>query len=145
MGRWILETPLALEPLLAETDDPGSGALVIFFGTVRDHNEGQSVQAMTYEAHITLAEKVLAEIEAEALEKFDVRRCRIQHRVGTLHLGEPSVLIVVRAAHRDGAYAASRYAIDEVKQRAPIWKEEHYASGESRYLDGVPLTQKDDV
>lgn len=145
MERWILETPLALEPLLAETDDPGSGALVIFYGTVRDHNEGQPVRAMTYEAHVALAEKVLAEIEAEALEKFDVRRCRIQHRVGTLQLGEPSVLIVVRAAHRADAYAASRYAIDEVKQRAPIWKEEHYASGESRYLDGVPLTQKDDV
>ncbi|NLX08779.1 MAG: molybdenum cofactor biosynthesis protein MoaE [Chloroflexi bacterium] len=143
MSRWILDTPLQLEPLLAETEDPASGALVIFYGTVRNENDGQPVHSMTYEAHATLAEKVLAEIEQEALERFGVRRCRIQHRIGTLQLGETSVLIVVRAAHRDAAYRASRYAIDAIKQRAPIWKEEHYISGESRYLDGVPLQQKD--
>jgi molybdopterin synthase catalytic subunit len=144
MSRWILETPLELEPLLRETEDSASGALVVFYGTVRDHNDGQRVQAMTYEAHTPMAEKVLREIEAETLEKFAVQHCRIQHRVGMLQLGEASVLIVVRAAHRDPAYAASRYAIDTIKQRAPIWKEEHYVSGESRYLDGVPLTQKDE-
>lgn len=143
MGRWIVDSPLELDPLLRETEDSGSGALVVFYGTVRDENEGRPVQAMTYEAHVALAEKALREIEAETLEKFGVRRCRIQHRIGTLQLGEPSVLIVVRAGHRAAAYAASRYAIDEVKQRAPIWKEEHYADGDSRYLDGVPLTQKD--
>jgi molybdopterin synthase catalytic subunit len=144
MGRWILDTPLHLEPLLAETEDHASGALVIFYGTVRNENEGRPVQAMTYEAHVSLAEKVLAEIEQEVLDKFDARRCRIQHRTGTLQLGEPSVLIVVRAGHRAEAYAASRYAIDEVKQRAPIWKEEHYADGDSRYLDGIPLHKKAD-
>jgi molybdopterin synthase catalytic subunit len=100
---------------------------------------------MTYEAHVALAEKTLREIEQEALDKFGVRRCRIQHRIGHLELGEPSVLIVVRAGHRDEAYTASRYAIDEVKQRAPIWKEEHYADGNSRYLDGVPLKRKDET
>jgi molybdopterin synthase catalytic subunit len=139
MSRWICETPLELEPLLKETDDPGSGALVIFYGTVRNENEGQPVEAMTYEAHLSLAEKVLREIEEEALARFAVRRCRIQHRIGRLELGDPSVLIVVRSAHRADAYAASKYAIDEVKQRAPIWKEEHYISGDSRYLEGVPL------
>jgi len=143
VGRWICESPLELNPLLSETEDSGSGALVIFYGTVRDENEGQPVHAMTYEAHVSLAERVLSEIEAEALEKFAVRHCRIQHRIGTLQLGEPSVLIVVRAAHRDEAYKASRYAIDEVKQRAPIWKQEHYVGGESRYLDGVPLQRKE--
>ncbi|MBI5958979.1 MAG: molybdenum cofactor biosynthesis protein MoaE [Chloroflexi bacterium] len=145
MGRWIVDSPLELEPLLRETEDPGSGALVIFYGTVRNENEGRPVQAMTYEAHVALAEKTLNEIEAETLEKFGVRRCRIQHRIGTLQLGEPSVLIVVRGGHRTEAYAASRYAIDEVKQRAAIWKEEHYADGDSRYLDGVPLTRKDET
>jgi molybdopterin synthase catalytic subunit len=144
MGRWIVDSPLELEPLLRETEDSGSGALVIFYGTVRNENEGRPVQAMTYEAHVVLAEKTLREIEVETLEKFGVRRCRIQHRIGMLQLGEPSVLIVVRSGHRSEAYAASRYAIDEVKQRAPIWKEEHYANGDSRYLDGVPLTRKDE-
>lgn len=145
MGRWIVSGPLALEPLLQETEDVSSGALVVFYGTVRDHNDGRPVESMTYEAHVALAERVLAEIEEETLTRFGVRRCRIQHRVGHLALGEPSVLIVVRAGHRDAAYAASRYAIDELKQRAPIWKEEHYADGESRYLDGVPLTRKDET
>jgi molybdopterin synthase catalytic subunit len=145
MGRWIVSQPLELEPLLRETEDDASGALVIFFGTVRDENEGRPVQSMTYEAHVALAEKALGEIEQEALDKFGVRRCRIQHRIGHLELGEPSVLIVVRAGHRDEAYAASRYAIDEVKQHAPIWKEEHYADGDSRYLDGVPLKRKDET
>lgn len=142
---WILDRPLELEPLLRETEDHHSGALVIFYGTVRDENDNRPVQSMTYEAHVGLAEKVLAEIEAEAIEKFGVRRCRIQHRIGPLELGEPSVLIVVRAGHRAEAYAASRYAIDELKERAPIWKEEHYADGDSRYLDGVPLRKKEEA
>ncbi len=143
MGRWIVDTPLELAPLLAETEDPACGALVVFFGTVRDENDRQPVEGMTYEAHVSMAEKVLRAIEAEALDRFGVRRCRIQHRIGTLKLGEPSVIIVVRAAHRAAAYDASRYAIDQIKQRAPIWKEEHYVTGASRYLDGVPLTRKD--
>jgi molybdopterin synthase catalytic subunit len=140
---WIVDQPLELEPLLRETEDHGSGALVIFFGTVRDENDNRPVGSMTYEAHVGLAEKVLQAIEAEAVEKFGVRRCRIQHRIGHLELGEPSVLIVVRAAHRAEAYAASRYAIDELKARAPIWKEEHYADGDSRYLEGVPLRKSE--
>ena len=139
MGRWVTEEPLQLEPLLRETEDPASGALVIFLGTVRNHNDGRPVSGMTYDAHVSMAEKVLAQIEQEALERFDVRYCRIQHRIGPMTLGEPSVQIVVRAAHRGAAYAASRYAIDELKRRAPIWKEEHYTDGDSRFLDGVPL------
>lgn len=143
MGRWILDAPLDLAPLLAETEDPACGALVVFVGTVRNENDGQPVEGMTYEAHVSMAEKVLRQIEDEVLNRFDVRRCRIQHRIGTLRLGEPSVIIVVRAAHRAAAYDASRYAIDAIKQRAPIWKEEHYVTGASRYLDGVPLTRKE--
>lgn len=139
MSRWILNSPLDVNALIQETEDPGSGALIVFYGTVRDQNEGQPVNGMTYEAHVSMAEKVLAEIEQEAIQRFGARRVRIQHRIGPLALGEPSVLVVVRAAHRAEAYAASRYAIDELKQRAPIWKEEHYLSGDSRYLDGVPL------
>lgn len=139
MGRWVTEGALAVEPLLREVEDFGSGALVVFYGVVRNENDGQPVEAMTYEAHVALAEQALAAIEREAMERFGVRGCRIQHRIGRLQLGEASVIIVVSAAHRDEAYAASRYAIDELKRRAPIWKEEHYLTGDSRYLDGVPL------
>lgn len=145
MGRWVTEDPLLLDPLLAETEDDASGALIVFIGTVRNENEGRPVDGMTYEAHVSLAEKTLAELEADVVEKFDVRVCRIVHRIGALKLGEASVIIVVRGGHRAPAYDASRYAIDELKQRVPIWKEEHYIDGESRYLDGVPLRRKDEA
>lgn len=143
MDRWISSEPLDLNELLRETEDPGSGALVVFCGTVRDENQGRPVQAVGYEAHLALAEKALRELEADMLRRFGLRRCRIQHRLGTLALGEASVLIVVRAAHRAEALAAAGYAIDELKRRVPIWKEEHYQGGESRYLAGVPLQNEE--
>lgn len=145
MERWICETPIDLSRLLSEAEDAASGAVVVFCGTVRNENEGRPVESMTYEAHVSLAEKVLREIEQEAVEKYHVRRCRIQHRIGHLQLGELSVVIVVGAGHRSEAYEASRYAIDEVKRRAPIWKEEHYLDGQSRFLDGVPLTDSEEA
>lgn len=135
----ITEASLNIEDLIVETEDHASGALILFSGVVRNHNDGQEVDGMTYEADGPLAEKVLAEIESEALTKFSVHHCRIQHRVGALELGETSVIIVVRSPHRDEAYKASRYAIEELKRRAPIWKQEHYVGGESRYLEGTPL------
>ena len=140
MGRWITDQPLDTTALIAETDDLASGALIIFLGTVRNENDGLPVRGMYYEAHTVLAETVIAQIEQEACTQHGARVCRIQHRIGVLALGEPSVIVVTRAAHRREAYAASRYAIDEVKRRAPIWKEEHYTDGDSRYLEGVPLT-----
>jgi molybdopterin synthase catalytic subunit len=139
MSHWITDQPLQLATLLRETEDPGSGGLAIFCGTVRNENEGKLVRAITYEAHVPLAENVLRALEEEVLSHFDVRRCRIQHRVGTLQLGESSVIVVVRAAHRAEAFQAAQYAIDELKQRAPIWKEEHYETGGSRFLEGTPL------
>ena len=143
MSRWITTEPLDLAALIAETEDSAAGALVIFSGTVRDENDGLPVSGMTYEAHEALAEKVLRELEAEVLARFPVRQCRIVHRIGPLALGEVSVYVVVRAGHRAEAFEAARYAIDETKQRAPIWKEEHYVDGDSRYLDGTPLTRKE--
>lgn len=139
MTRRLVEEPIDLDALLRETEDPGSGALVVFVGTVRDHNDGKPVEAVTYEAYQPLAEKALRALEQEVLRRFDVRRCRVQHRVGHLKLTEPSVAIVVRAAHRAEAFEAARYAIDELKKRVPIWKEEHYITGERRFLEGVPL------
>jgi len=139
MGRWLVEEPLDLDALICETEDPGSGALVVFVGTVRDHNEGKSVETVTYEAYKPMAEKALHNLEQEVLERFPVRRCRIQHRIGHLQLTEPSVAIVVRAAHRQEAFEAAKWAIDELKKRVPIWKEEHYTTGERRHLEGVPL------
>lgn len=139
MGRHLREDPLELDALLRETEDPSCGGLAVFTGTVRDHNDGRPVEALTYEAHAPLADRTLAEIEEEVLDRFDVRRCRIQHRVGTLAVGEASVAVVVRAPHRDAAFRACRHAIDQVKARIPVWKKEHYADGEDGYVEGTPL------
>lgn len=131
--------PLDLASLLAETDSPDVGALVVFGGTVRNSNDGRSVNGINYSAHVVLAEKILKEIEQDSLKHFDIQSCRIIHRHGQLNLQEFSVLVVVRAAHRVAAFEAARYAIDTLKQRVPIWKEEHYGDGSSRYLEGTPL------
>lgn len=135
----ISEKAIELDALLKETEDPRCGALNVFVGTLRDHNEGRDVVAMTYEAHEPLARATLQGLEREVLESFAVHHCRIVHRIGRLALGEASVAIVVRSAHRADAFAGARYAIEELKKRLPVWKQEHYADGTSRYLDGVPL------
>lgn len=126
---------LDLTALLAETADAESGALVVFGGTVRLDD---GVRQIDYTAHAPLAEKVLREIEHEACSRFAIRRCRILHRLGPVTLGELSVLVVVRAPHRPDAFKAAQYAIDELKQRTPIWKEEHTAAS-SRFVEGVTL------
>ena len=130
---------LDLAALLAETSAPDSGALVVFGGTVRNQNEDRPVSGMSYTAYLPLAEKALVEIEQETLHRFAIQQCHIVHRLGELSLQEFSVLVVVRAAHRAAAFEAAQYAINTLKQRVPIWKEEHYADGDSRYLEGTPL------
>ena len=137
--RWITEEPLDLNALLDETADPACGAVVAFGGLVREQNEGRAVSGMTYDAHVTMAARTLEALEQEVLERFDVRRCRIVHRIGALKLEEASVWVVVRSPHRRAAFEAGQYAIDTLKERLPVWKEEHYVEGESRHLDGTPL------
>lgn len=135
----LQENALDLDALLAETADPASGALVVFAGTVRNENDARAVAGIGYSAHAALAEKTLARIEAETRERFQIRECRILHRLGELVPGEISVLVVVRAAHREAAFAAARHAIDTLKASVPIWKEERYEDGQSRFLEGVTL------
>ena len=130
-----------LQALLAQTADDDCGALVVFGGTVRFDGR---VQAIDYTAYRPLAEKALAEVERETLARFaDVRQCRVLHRIGKLALGETSVLVVVRAGHRDAAFEAARWAIDTLKRRVPIWKQEHYADGTAEFVEGLPLAGAD--
>src|SRR5699024_3572963 len=127
--RHLQSEPLDLDALLAETRDPGSGALVVFSGTVRNEFEGRPVARLGYSAHAGLVDTMLGELEQEVIARFGVLQCRIVHREGLLEIGEDSVFVVVRSAHRGDAFDAARYAIDELKQRAPVWKREHYADG----------------
>lgn len=135
----LVDNPLDIESLLAQTEDPDCGALVVFGGTVRLDD---GVQAIDYTAYAPLAEKALAEIEQETLQRFDVRHCRLVHRSGLLQLGELSVLVVVRAGHRGPAFEAARWAIDTLKLRVPVWKEEHYRDGRASFVEGQPIQSK---
>jgi molybdopterin synthase catalytic subunit len=125
-----------IEPaqLLRELERDGVGALVAFEGRVRDHNEGRAVRGLTYEAYGALAEAEGARIIEEAHARFEISRALCVHRVGELGLGELAVWVGVSAAHRDAAFAACRYIIDQVKSRVPIWKREHYVEGEPEWL-----------
>jgi adenylyltransferase/sulfurtransferase len=116
-------------------EDPSAGGYASFEGWVRDHNEGRQVRRLEYEAYEALAIKEGERIVAEALTRFPIRRAACVHRIGDLGLGELAVWVGVSAAHRAEAFAACRYIIDEVKHRVPIWKKEHYADGDSGWVN----------
>lgn len=141
VDRPFARTILAdLEERLATDDD---GAVVAFVGRTRlspgtpapgqedeaARHAGRAVESLSYEAHETMALKVLATIADEIEERFDVERLAIVHRTGEVPLGEASIAVVAVAPHRDAAFRAARYAIDETKGRAPIWKAERFVDG----------------
>lgn len=124
------------------TTETSHGAQNFFFGSVRGRNGGRDVVAVGYDAAIPLAKQTLQEIADEAISKWgaSLKVC-ILHRVGKLFVGEMSVAIGVSSPHRDEAYLASRYVIEQIKIRAPIWKKEFYTDGETAWLKGHALCQ----
>jgi molybdopterin synthase catalytic subunit len=118
-----------------ELRDAGAGGYVSFEGWVRDHNEGKQVTALEYEAYQQLAIKEGDRILAEALGRFPIKRALCIHRIGALQLSDMAVWVGVSAVHRGEAFDACRYIIDEVKHRVPIWKKEHYVSGDSGWVN----------
>lgn len=124
--------PAALKALLL---DPRAGACVTFEGWVRNHNAGRPVQALDYEAHSHLAETEGGRIVEEARQQYGLPAAYCLHRVGELQVGELAVWVGVCAPHRGPAFEACRYIIDQVKVRVPIWKKEHYADGESGWIN----------
>ena len=115
--------------LLSRAHHPGAGAVVLFSGEVRDNNRGEAVAFLEYEAHAPLAEKLIAEILAEAKARWSLHIAVAQHRTGKVVVGDTAVVVITASAHRSEAYAANRYIIDRIKHEAPIWKCEHYADG----------------
>ncbi len=118
-----------------EIKDPGAGGYVSFEGWVRDHNEGQEVTRLEYEAFEALAVKEGELILAEAMERHPIKHALCIHRVGALELTDMAVWVGVSAVHRGEAFDACRYIIDEVKHRVPIWKKEHYRNGNSGWVN----------
>jgi molybdopterin synthase catalytic subunit len=131
----LSDQPIDLAALRATLADPHCGGYASFEGWVRNHNEGQQVLRLEYEAFAALCRSEGERILAEARERFGVHGVVCAHRVGLLALGEVAVFVAAAAAHRDEAFRACRYVIDEVKHRLPIWKKEHYVSGDSGWVN----------
>jgi len=133
----VVRRPLDTAGLLARVGAPEDGAAILFVGIVRDHADGRPVTGMRYDAYEDMARPVLAEIAREAAERLGTDRVAVEHRVGDLDIGEPSVAIAVSSPHREEAYAASRYVIEEIKRRLPVWKKERYADGDEAWVEGA--------
>jgi len=140
--------PLSLEALAAALassagESAGAdGALVTFLGLVRNHNVGRSVRYLEYEAYEPLALKAFERIALEVHARWPDTRLALHHRIGRLEIGEASVAIAARSPHRANAYAACRYAIERVKQIAPIWKREFFDGGDV-WIEGATANPDD--
>jgi molybdopterin synthase catalytic subunit len=133
----VTSAPIDLQNLVERVRSDTDGAIVLFYGVVRNHDEGRAVVGLTYEAYEGMAAEKLREICEEVASEFEVGDIAVTHRVGELAIGEASVGIAVAAPHRDAAYKASREVIERLKREVPIWKREHYADGEDVWLDGL--------
>jgi molybdopterin synthase catalytic subunit len=130
----ITDEPIDTAAWRAAAETRSAGGFVAFEGWVRDHNHGRSVDSLEYEAYEALAVKEGERILDEARRLFEIERVAAVHRTGHLSIGELAVWVGVSAAHRDAAFAACRYVIDELKRRVPIWKCEHYTDGTSQWV-----------
>jgi molybdopterin synthase catalytic subunit len=124
--------------------DSKFGASIYFLGTVRNINNNKTVTGITYDSHDEMVIKSFEEIYNEADQKLDIKdkAVFIEHAKGYLNLGEISIIIAVACKHRDQAYVLSRYIIEEIKKRSPIWKKEHYENDESEWLKGNPIANE---
>ncbi len=138
----VSEAKLDLQELLSKVDDPSFGAQVVFSGIVRDINHGKKVVAVSYDAFVPLAEKSFQEICEEVNARLNIQiKAAVAHRIGKLEVGDLSIIIVVGSRHRDAAYVASRYIIEQIKVRSPVWKKEFYEDGETEWLKGHALCE----
>jgi len=132
----VTAEPLDAARLLADCVSPSDGAALLFWGVVRAENDGREVAQLEYHAYAEMAERQMRKIAAEAIERFGTGDIRVVHRVGLLEVGEASVAIAVASPHRGEAYEASRYVIEELKRRVPVWKREGYVEGEREWVPG---------
>ena len=130
---YLTTEPIDLTVLLAQVQSPSRGGVACFMGAVRDHASGRAVTRLDYSAYGPMAEAECARIVAEAESRWPCA-VALKHRIGTLAIGDTAVAITAAAAHRDEAFAACRYVIEEVKRRVPIWKREVFADGSVEWV-----------
>ena len=125
----VYSTPLSIDEAMGHVRHSGAGAVCLFLGTVRDHNEGRRVVKLEYEAYPSMALEEMRRIAREIANEIPEVRLAVAHRTGVLAVGDIAVVCAASAPHRDEAYRACRALIDRVKARVPIWKREHGPEG----------------
>jgi len=134
MHSAIVDQPIDVAAILGRVSRSANGATVLFLGVVREVNEGRDVTGIEYTAYRSMAERELATIVEEAAALADSDDIAVVHRLGELAVGECSVAVAVGHPHRGRAFEAARYVIEELKQRVPIWKREHYVDGTREWV-----------
>jgi molybdopterin synthase catalytic subunit len=132
----VVRNVIDLEGLRQRAQHPQAGAVIIFYGDVRNHSQQQEVSFLEYEAHENMALKQISMVIDEARQKWVLHSVEVIHRLGKLAVKDCSIAIAVATSHRGDAYAASRYIIDTIKHSAPIWKKEHFVDGVSAWSKG---------
>jgi len=138
--EFITAEPIELAPLVSAVQAPDRGGVACFLGLVRDHHEGRGVLRLEYSAYEPMAEAECRRIVAEVETRWRVA-VALRHRVGSLAIGDTAVAVAAASAHRDEAFAACRYVIEEAKRRVPIWKREFYADGTVAWVDHTAKLQ----
>lgn len=132
----VTADPIVPAEILGRVGDDAHGAALLFVGVVRDHADGRPVSGMRYDAYVEMAEPELAKIAGEAAARLGTEALVVVHRTGELDIGEVSVAIAASSPHRAESFDATRYVIEEIKKRVPIWKKEHYADGAEGWVEG---------
>lgn len=133
----VIDQPLDAAAVRLALTDPAAGAIVLFEGCARDHHDDRPVEELAYEAYPPMAEQELSRLRAEAMARFGLLRCLIHHRYGTVPLTEAAVIVGCASAHRQPAFEAVAWIMDEIKKSVPIWKRERYVEGQEAWVEGV--------
>jgi len=131
---YITEQPIVLKDFFSSPVSPSAGAMASFVGVVRNHDHGRAVQKLYYECYQSMANSMIHDLIEKAKAQWALNEIRILHRVGILAIGEVAVAIAVSAAHRDEAFLACRFLIEEIKKNVPIWKKEFFEDGTSQWV-----------
>lgn len=131
---YITQEPIRLEKFFSAMPEQSCGALASFVGIVRDHDHGRPVEKLYYECYASMAERAIENVVRESRKQWPIEDIRILHRIGSLEIGEVAVAIAVSSVHRDEAFLACRFAIEEIKTKVPIWKKEFYKDGAQAWV-----------
>ena len=132
----IVREVIDLEAMRLRAQHPQAGAVLIFYGDIRNHSQQREVSYLEYEAHERMAMKQISQVVEEAQKKWKLHTVEVIHRLGKLAVKDCSIAIAVSTSHRGDAYKASRYIIDTIKHAVPIWKKEHFVDGLSSWSKG---------